>query len=370
MKESRTALGVAWLRAVHQILDSKPLILQDEPIVELLGRDDVERACKTQERFSAPGARLLRSHVVLRSRFAEDRLEASLARGVRQFVVLGAGYDTFFARQPAWAKSLRIFEIDQPATQEDKLARIAAARLTVPENVVFGSVNFEAESVAEGLRRHGVRFDVPTMFSWLGVTVYLTEPAIDATLSTVLSFPRGSEIALTFASRDHGGVPAMLAFPWREVAGAATAAPTPGAPTAAAPTAAAPTPGASAAGAPTTAASTAASTAAASTAAGAPAAAAYAATAAPPTATASAAPPAPDSDPTASFGATLASRAAAVGEPWLTYYEPDELARKLRHAGFSDVLLVTPEMATERYFAGRADGMPAPHKTSLLSAIV
>src|SRR3569833_1364638 len=113
MKESRTALGVAWLRALHQVLDSKPLILEDEPIVDLLGRYYVERASQATERFQAPGARLLRSHVVLRSRFTEDRLEAAVGRGVEQFVVLGAGYDTFFARQPNWARPLRIFEIDR-----------------------------------------------------------------------------------------------------------------------------------------------------------------------------------------------------------------------------------------------------------------
>lgn len=292
MKESRTALGVAWMRAIHQVMDSKPLVLEDDPIVELLGRDYVARACRTQERFQAQGARLLRSHVVLRSRFTDDRLAQSLSRGVEQFVVLGAGYDTFFARQPEWARTLKIFEIDQPATQDDKLARISSARMTVPDNVVFGSVNFEAESVADGLRRHGVRFDVPTVFSWLGVTMYLTEPAIDATLSTVLSFPKGSEIVLTFASRVTALEQATLAFPARE------------------PTSVAP------------------------------------------------------------HGGTVAAMAAAVGEPWLTYYEPDEIERKLRHAGFSDVLLVTPEMANERYFAGRADGLPSPRKTSLLSATV
>jgi methyltransferase (TIGR00027 family) len=311
MKESRTALGVAWLRAVHQVLDSKPLILEDEPIVELLGRYYVERASKAQERFQSPGARLLRSHVVLRSRFAEDRLAQAVTRGVQQFVILGAGYDTFFARQPDWARGLKIFEIDQPATQEDKLARISAARLNVPENVVFGSVNFEVESVAQGLRRHGVRVDAPTMFSWLGVTMYLTEPAIDATLNTVLGFPRGSEIVLTFASRVLAeraaaaggplGRPATEGFfeeaLKRRAAGSDAPAPT------------APTP-------------------------------------------------------------SLASLAADVGEPWLTYYEPDEIDRKLRHAGFSDVQLVTPELATERYFAGRADGLPPPRKASLLSAMV
>jgi len=81
LKESRTALGVAWMRALHQVLDSKPLILEDEPIVKLLGRDHVERASKATERFQASGARMLRSHVVLRSRFTEDRLEQALGRG-------------------------------------------------------------------------------------------------------------------------------------------------------------------------------------------------------------------------------------------------------------------------------------------------
>jgi methyltransferase (TIGR00027 family) len=293
MKESRTALGVAWMRALHQILDSKPLILEDDPIVELLGRYYVERASKAYDRFQAPGARLLRSHVVLRSRFTEDRLRESLSRGVEQFVILGAGYDTFFGRQPDWAKPLRILEIDQPATHEDKLARISAARMSVPANVVFGSVNFEAESIADGLRRHGVRFDVPTVFSWLGVTMYLTEPAIDATLSTVLSFPRGSEIVLTFASRETSDTAATIGFPASD-----------------------------------------------------------------------------NTQQTPPPGATLASMAAAIGEPWLTYYEPAELERKLRHIGFSDVLLVTPEIATARYFAGREDALPAPRKTSLLSATV
>ena len=292
MKESRTALGVAWMRALHQVLDAKPLILEDEPVVELLGRYYVERASQQTERFQSLGSRLLRSHVVLRSRFTEDRLEQSLSRGVEQFVILGAGYDTFFARQPAWARSLRIFEIDQPATQADKLARISAARMTVPANVVFGSVNFETESVADGLRRHGVRFDVPTVFSWLGVTMYLTEPAIDATLNTVLEFPQGSEIVLTFVTPERRDEPAMFPYPSR-------AEPT-------------------------------------------------------------AVPP----------GATIGAMAAAAGEPWITYYEPEEIERKLRHAGFSEVFLVTPEIANDRYFAGRPDELPPPRKTHLLSATV
>jgi len=132
MKESRTALGVAWMRAVHQLLYPEPRILVDAPIVDLLGRPVLAPDGEMTQRMQTPGARLLRSHVVLRSRFAEDRLAESRVRGVTQYVILGAGYDTFFARQPEWARSLRIFEIDQPATQQDKLAKIAAARLPIP----------------------------------------------------------------------------------------------------------------------------------------------------------------------------------------------------------------------------------------------
>jgi methyltransferase (TIGR00027 family) len=227
------------------------------------------------QRMQTPGARLLRSHVVLRSRFAEDRLVESRGRGVTQYVILGAGYDTFFARQPEWARSLRIFEIDQPATQQDKLAKIAAARLPVPSNVTFGNVNFEAESLADGLRRHGVRFDQPTFFSWLGVTMYLSEPAIDATLATVLLFPRGSEIVFTFATRARADEPGV---------------------------------------------------------------------------------------------SRLAEMAAAVGEPWISYFEPEEIAAKLAGAGFSDVYLLAPDLARARYFE-RGDGLPLPARTSIVSAI-
>jgi len=275
MKESRTALGVAWMRAVHQLLDPEPRILVDAPIVDLLGRPVLAPDGEMTQRMQTPGARLLRSHVVLRSRFAEDRLAESRVRGVTQYVILGAGYDTFFARQPEWARSLRIFEIDQPATQQDKRAKIAAARLPVPSNLTFGSVNFEAESLADGLRRHGVSFDQPTFFSWLGVTMYLSEPTIDATLATVLSFPRGSEIVFTFATRARADEPGV---------------------------------------------------------------------------------------------SRLAEMAAAVGEPWISYFEPEEIAAKLAGAGFSDVYLLAPDQARARYFE-RGDGLPLPARTSIASAI-
>jgi methyltransferase (TIGR00027 family) len=141
----------------------------------------------------------LRAHVVLRSRFAEDRLAAAVSRGVRQYVILGAGFDTFALRQPPWARELRILEVDHAGTQDVKRSRLAAAGLAMPGNARLGSIDFEHESLSDGLRRHGVALDEPAFFSWLGVTMYLEEDAIDAVLRTVAAFPAGSEIVLTFA---------------------------------------------------------------------------------------------------------------------------------------------------------------------------
>lgn len=198
-RPSRTAAGVAWLRAAHQLLDAPPLILDDPAIVALLGTDTAELLRSGEARLQLPGVRALRSHIVLRSRFAEDQLEAAVARGVRQYVILGAGYDTFIVRQPEWARSIRIIEVDRPDTQSAKRASLEAAALDVPANVTFAGVDFESETLADGLHRNGVRLDEPAFFSWLGVTMYLTEPAIDAVLRTVAGCASGSEIVFTFA---------------------------------------------------------------------------------------------------------------------------------------------------------------------------
>jgi methyltransferase (TIGR00027 family) len=120
---SRTAIGVAALRAVHHVVVGLPKILDDTAVIPLLGSTIVDRVLSDRARLDAPGARALRSHVVLRSRYAEDRLAEAVQRGLRQFLVLGAGFDTFAWRQPAWAHDLRIFEVDQPASQQARTAR-------------------------------------------------------------------------------------------------------------------------------------------------------------------------------------------------------------------------------------------------------
>ena len=197
-KASRTALATAYLRAAHQLLDSAPKILDDPVAARLLGEDASQKIREFAERYRNSEAEALRSHVVLRSRFAEDRLADAVRRGISQYVILGAGFDTFAFRQPDWAKSLRIFEIDHPDTQSVKRSFLTKASLDLAANVRFAQIDFEHESLLEGLCHYHVSLEEPTFFSWLGVTMYLKEAAIDAALKSMATYPSGSEVVLTF----------------------------------------------------------------------------------------------------------------------------------------------------------------------------
>lgn len=225
---SQTALGVAALRAVHRRFDSPPYILDDPIAGRLLGTAWLERLDQSREMFEPPESRALRSHVVLRSRISEDRLHEAVLRGVTQYVVLGAGLDTFAWRQPAWAQALHIIEVDQPASQAFKQSLLRSAQLETPSNVRLVAIDFEHESLDSGLARHGVHRHVPTFFSLLGVSMYLTDDAFMAIVRLVAAFPAGSEIVLTFAQpaplheSDTSGettrlaeVAAKLGEPWR-----------------------------------------------------------------------------------------------------------------------------------------------------------
>jgi methyltransferase (TIGR00027 family) len=196
---SSTALGTLYMRAVHQLLDARPLILDDAPAVKLLGAELTRKISSTKKHHRTLEARALRSHVVVRSRFAEDRLAAAAGRGIRQYIILGAGFDTFAFRQPVWAKDLKVFEVDNPSTQEKKNSMLAAAGMVPPSNLFFAGIDFEKESLHDGLKRSGVSFKEPAFFSWLGVTMYLREEAIDSVLRTIAQFPAGSEVVFTFS---------------------------------------------------------------------------------------------------------------------------------------------------------------------------
>jgi methyltransferase (TIGR00027 family) len=222
-RASVTAFGVAMLRAAHQVIDDEPRVLVDPVVIPLLGPETETHIRANRDRFRTPGMCALRAHVVLRSRFAEDRLHAAAGRGVRQAVVLGAGYDTFGYRQPEWARDLRIVEVDQPVSQQAKRERLQAASIAVPSNVTFAAVDFERETIDEGLTAAGFDPRERTFVSCLGVIVYLTRDAVVDLFRFVAALPAGSECAFTFggASEPLGGasplaeMAARVGEPWR-----------------------------------------------------------------------------------------------------------------------------------------------------------
>jgi methyltransferase (TIGR00027 family) len=137
----------AVLRAAHQLIDGNPKILEDPVAPKLIDEAEKERALLTEWDVQSPMMKLARSYFLLRSRFAEDRLEASIERGICQYVILGAGLDTFAYRQPEWAKNLQIYEVDHPETQQWKRERLASEEIPVPDNLHFLSIDFDKESL-------------------------------------------------------------------------------------------------------------------------------------------------------------------------------------------------------------------------------
>ena len=203
---SKTALAVAALRAVHQLVDAPPRILDDTVVTRLFDPAYLDQLRAHPERYQTAQSRALRAHVLVRSRYAEDCLAQAVARGVTQYAILGVGYDTFAYRQPAWAKGLHIFEVDQPASQQDKRARLQRAGISVPANVTYAPIDFETTALDVGLREAGFDFTRATFISWLGVMMYLSPAAAEAVLRFVTGLPQGSEIVFTFAQPDaHDG---------------------------------------------------------------------------------------------------------------------------------------------------------------------
>jgi methyltransferase (TIGR00027 family) len=270
----------AIMRAIHQTADDEPKILADPiapRLVDVGGGDDDELGPLLHHPF----AKQWRAGFLIRNRYAEDCLAEGVARGIRQHAILGAGLDTFAFRQPTWAKPIRIYEVDHPATQRWKRDQLAAAAIAVPENLAFVPMDFERDSLAESLRKNGFDLGAQTFFSWLGVTQYLSQGAIAQTLEFVLAFPRGSEIVFSFI------------LPFATVSGL-------------------------------------------------------------------------EGDALAK----AADQSKQVGEPWLSTFNPEDLAALLRAMGFSIVVHMTPADAQERYLKHRRDGMQARRGEQLMRAIV
>jgi len=262
-RRSVTAERVAVRRAAHQVLD-RPLVFEDPLALAILGQsaEAVSAVDGETERIS----RHRRAFINARSRYVEDQLARAVARGVDQYVVLGAGLDTFAYRSPY--PRLRVFEVDHPATQAWKRERLESGRIVIPAALTFVPIDFDREQLSDALGRAGFDATRPAFFGWLGVVAYLEMSAIVETLAFVASRATGTMIVF-----DYSILPDTL--PPRQ---------------------------------------------------------------------------------RARFD-TIANRAAAVGEPWRTFFEPNQVGELLRRVGFVDVEDVDADALNERYFSNRTDGL-------------
>lgn len=194
---SRSAQWVASLRAVHQLLD-EPLVLPDPIALPLLGAP-AEAALRTDPfALNDPMSRGLRAAMVARSRFVEDELSSAVAAGVRQYVLLGAGLDTFAYRNPYPDTHLRVFEVDHAGTQRWKQHLLAEAGIRIPSSLTFVPLDFERDDLGGALAQAGFRTDQPACVSWMGVTMYLTTGAVMQTLRTMAGFAAGSCVCFDY----------------------------------------------------------------------------------------------------------------------------------------------------------------------------
>jgi methyltransferase (TIGR00027 family) len=260
---SLTARRAAAHRALHQDLEGGR-IFADPFAGRMLG---VSPAAVFGDAADPPRRRAMRLLIAARSRIAEDALAAAVARGVRQYVILGAGLDTFACRNPH--AGLTVFEVDHPATQAWKRGRLAEAALSAA--VTFAPVDFERETLAQGLARAGFDAASPAFFSWLGVVPYLTREAVLATLGDIAGRP-GAEVVF-----DHGEP--VSSYPPEQQAAAAA----------------------------------------------------------------------------------RGDGAAALGEPWITFFTPGEIAAELTSLGFTEIEDFGPGVLAERYFGAPRHDRPGGH---------
>lgn len=190
-----TAVRVALWRALHVQVDPEPHILTDEIGCQLVGEEN----WRSRQDMTPDFSKSMRASIVGRARFIEDLVEDQLNRGVFQYVILGAGLDTFAQRRPEIASRMAIFEVDQPGPQVWKRRRIAELGFGVSENLHFVPVDFEAgqpwwdELVAAGFDKQR-----PAVIVSTGVSMYLTKEANRETLRQIAMLAAGSTFAMTF----------------------------------------------------------------------------------------------------------------------------------------------------------------------------
>lgn len=192
-KRSASAEMVAVLRAAHQVID-RPVVHTDPLAMQIIGAEGRRWLEANPAMLEVNYVRAIRAMVSIRSRLCEEELARAVARGTTQYVLLGAGLDTFAYRQPDFARDLTIFEVDEPGTQAWKLERLEEAGLALPENLRFVPVDFNTRTLAEGLHAAGFDRSAPTFFAWLGVSYYLPLESILETLRFVVAQDATSEV--------------------------------------------------------------------------------------------------------------------------------------------------------------------------------
>ncbi len=191
-----TAVRVALWRAMHVQIDPPPHVFEDEIGLRLVAPEDGwRRRPDMDSHFTKP----FRASIVARARFIEDLVTEEAGRGVAQYVILGAGLDTFAQRRPEIASRLRIFEVDRPGPQAWKRQRLIELGFGIPEWLRLVPVDFEAgDDWWQRLAAAGFDIGQPAVVASTGVSMYLTKDAIAATLRQVAAFAPGSTLAMTF----------------------------------------------------------------------------------------------------------------------------------------------------------------------------
>lgn len=190
-----TAVRTALWRAMHIQVDAKPYILEDEVGLKLIAPNE---GWQQRPDMHPQFTKRLRASILARARFIEDLIIEQSKQGIGQYVILGAGLDTFAQREPDIASKLQVYEIDQPDTQTWKEQRLIELGLGVPEWLHFVSVNFETSSWWEQLLKVGFDIMKPAVIACTGVSLYLTKDAITAMLDQIAALAPGSKLAMTF----------------------------------------------------------------------------------------------------------------------------------------------------------------------------
>lgn len=193
---SRTAMMTALARGAHRLLDARPWLVDDPFGMLLIGSAWRQVVDGKASGYTPDMMAEIRAFVSVRARYAEDRLEAG---DYSQYVILGAGLDSFVWRRPDLCRRLKVFEVDHPATQSWKRRRADALALPSPRSLVYAAVDFEKETLQEGLGRAGFDWRAKTFFLWTGVTMYISIAATKATLAAAAQCAPGSEIVFTYS---------------------------------------------------------------------------------------------------------------------------------------------------------------------------